>query len=347
MNAKLFTFVTGSAVGIIVGIAVGLMISSSADIDPDKDKVVDKSQPPRLSAADPQKKIADLEKEIAELKEAKEVAPVEIASADDESGKAKGPVMKIFGAGGDSEINMAEMRKHLEKAEGERAAKNVTAKLASLTRALNLTDEQAAKVRSLLEKREAEKGDMMSGLLGLASGAIAGEIVDVEIPDVSEGGGEDAFDFDSELLALLDDDQAGAYEEYQSARRENRIEVEAGQQLASLQSAIPDLTADQKDQAFAEFARLSRENVEQNGTDDGGALNFRRMAEQRQEQMAAMEIILTRDQMELYRTNNSSRAITIGGDPGAASIITSEISIGVDGGVIPASSGESESSGDE
>ena len=265
--------------------------------------------------------------------EAEVLADISADEAEPEAGgKRSAGIVKIFGGDGESQIDLAEIQKQMEKSEQERTAKRIDARIATLTKKLGLSDDQATQVRALLEKEASLKSGALTSLIGSAIGAASGGSDDIEITEIigagdatGEGDG-DGFDFDTELAALLDDDQKAAYAAHLEAQNENYIEATAGGQLAQLQTTIPDLSSEQKDRAFEEFARIAREDVDANGapaTDDG--FDFRRMMRQRSAEKEAMQEILTAEQMEVYESNNAS-SISIGGSPGAA-VFTSGIRV--------------------
>ena len=277
-----------------------------------------------------ERKIAQLEKKIAAL-EARSLAGAKGGGEDlAEDPPSPKTAVKIFGADGNTQIDLAEVTERVKQAEAERAEKRIAAQLASLSQLLNLSDEQAEKVRALLEKQQAGKKDRLSSIISFATdvdgleGKTPAELAGQLLGGNGAGEEADAFDFDSELLAVLDDDQKSAYREYLDNRNENHIEATANRQLAQLQTTVTDMSKDQKDQAFDEFARIAREDIEANGApaEDGGFDLGRRM-QQREAEQAAMEGILTPEQFEVYRTNNARNISVIGGEPGSR-VLTSE-----------------------
>lgn len=330
MKAYLLAFVTGAACG-----ALGMFLAKH---DPAQTSNPDPNEGNSLSIHPDrdQQKIAALEAKIAEL-EAGNPQLVAKANTTGNRAKSKSPRVKIVGDG-EPKFDVAEMRKQMKKAEQERSGKRVAAKLASLTRELGLSDEQAEKVRALIEKQEAGRMDGLSRMLEFATTATEGgdavpEQAGADEPD------PDAFDFDTELLALLDEDQRGAYQSYVDAQNENYIEASANRQLAQLQTSVPDLSKEQKDQAFDEFARIAREETEASGEPaESRGIDVQHLIRQREAEKAAMAKILTPEQLEVYEST-SMRSITIGTSPGA-SIITSEITIDAGGAPVEATEEE-------
>ncbi len=341
MKAHILTFVTGAVLG-----ALAMFFASRPDSEAVEDPAENGSTARSIRPDRQEQKIVSLEKKIAELESAQSGA----AGGKDVSGSsvagAKGSI-QLFGAGSESKIDLKEMQKHMEKAESERAAKRVAADLASLSSALNLTDKQVDQVRALLEKRAARRASQMGGILRLAKSALSGDGSDGEaivsgFIAEAEGDAEndpDDLDFDAELLALLDAGQADAYREYQDSQNENRIEASANSQLANLQTTIPDLTKEQKDRAFNEFARIAREDAGRAGAPGQGfpnSLDLGRMMAQREAEKQAMQDILSPEQYEVYSSSGTS-SITIGA-PAGATIISSEVIVDPDldsGGIAP------------
>ena len=303
MKAKFITtFILGAVVG---GLCVSLL-SKGGEPAPDPAPQA-KAAPPRINPDNDATKIARLEKKIAALEA--ESATVSVA----ESEEGKSSVVKVFGGDGASQIDFEEIRKQMEKGESERSEKLINSRLATLTSKLNLSEEQAKKVRELLEKDVASQG---GGVAMLIESALAGGLQREDEPS-------DEFDFDAELDALLDDDQKTAYAEYVDVQNENYIEASANRQLAQLQTSVPDLTTEQKDRAYEEFARVARDDVETSGnpTRVGSNLDVARMSEQQKARKDAMKEILTPEQTDLYEAGNQN-VITFGG--GAGQIMSSD-----------------------
>ena len=339
MKAQIIPFVTGAALG-----ALAMFFAIRPAAEPGK-LVAESGSTARSIHPDRQEqKIAALEKKIADLESASPEAAADEAAS---SGAGAKGAIQLFGAGSESKIDLTEMQKHMKKAESERAAKRVAADLASLSSALKLTDEQVDQVRALLEKRAAKRADQMGSIFRLAQSALSGDGADGEaivssFTAEAEGGAEgdpDELDFEAELLALLDGEQADAYQGYQESQNENRIEASANSQLAHLQTTVPDLTKEQKDRAFNEFARIAREDVGGAGAPDQGSprnLDLGRMMAQREAEREAMKDILSPEQYEVYNSSGTS-SITIGA-PAGATIISSEVIVDPDldsGGIAP------------
>ncbi|MGI9240074.1 MAG: hypothetical protein ACR2RV_04705, partial [Verrucomicrobiales bacterium] len=302
MKSRIVTFATGAALG-----ALAMFFASRPATEPVEAPAAGGSAARSIHPDRQEQKIASLEKKIAELEAAQpEPDRDEVAKS---PGEASGSI-QLFGAGSESKIDLTEMQKHMREAESERAAKRVAADLASLSSALSLTDEQVERVRALLERREAMRTDQMGGILRLAKSALSGDgseseaIVSGFIAG-AEGSSEedsDGLDFDAELLALLEPEQADAYRSYQESQNENRIEASANSQLARLQTTVPDLTKDQKDRAFDEFARIARENSEGAGVPEQGfstSVDLGRMMTQREAEKQAMKDILSPEQYDV------------------------------------------------
>lgn len=326
MNVQILTFATGAAIG-----ALAMSLVSRHGNEPAADHGTGIAQTQSIHPDRHEQKIAALEKRIAELESDRpEEGNRDVEDGTD--GAKPGASLKIFGADSHSKIDLAEMQKHMEKAESERAAD-----LASLSAALGLTDGQAERVRALLEKRAVQHASQLGGIFRLATSTLAGDGAAPEVSAVvaeakgDAGEAPDGFDFDAEILALLGEEQQDAYRDYLQSQHENHIEARANRQLAQLQTTIPDLSKEQKDQAFDEFARIAREDIEaggspQQGLPSGGEIG--RMIAQREAEKQAMQPILSPEQFEVYESN-SSRTFTFGA-PAGATIITSEVIVDPD-----------------
>ena len=331
MKTKILTFVSGAAIG-----ALAMFLATRPGTEPGDGGVGGGSQAQSIHPDRQQQKVAALKNRIAELEEA-QLRPATAGDPDPSGDIDPKTSVKIFGANGSSQLDLAEMQKHIEEAESERAAKRVAADLASLSTALGLRDDQLEQVRTLLERRATKRAGQIGGVLRLATSTLAGEDTDemvsglIKEATVGLADDPDAFDFDGELLALVDEGQADAYRDYQHSQNENHIEANANGQLARLQTAIPDLSKEQKDQAFNEFARIAREDIEAGGTAEQGmhgGFNVGRMLAQREAENQAMKGILSPEQFEVFKSN-SRQSITFGA-PAGATIITSEIVVDPD-----------------
>lgn len=304
MKAKLITFILGALAG-----GLGVFFAGQGNQPPVVDsKPNERSQPPRINLDSDAKKIARLEEKIAEL---------EATGSTADDNEAKPPkIVKMFGNNKDSQIDLTDIKDLMEKSNQARSEKLIKSRLATLTSKLNLTDEQIERVRELLEKDVATQS---GGLAVFLDSALAGGVQ-------REDEAADDFDFDAELDALLDEDQKAAYAAHIEAQNENYIEASANRQLAQLQTNVSDLSKEQKDRAFNEFARIARDEVESSGIPAAGGMNIdiARMTQQRDARQEAMNEILSPEQAEVYKTNSQN---VIGFENAPGSVITSSIVI--------------------
>ena len=215
---------------------------------------------------------------------------------------------------GSNEETKRRQNEFMEKwtaARKKRQEKRIAAKLKSLVKTLNLSDEQAEKVEALLKKKsdtslEGSIGRVLN-LTDLGNGQGMGGIID---PSQLQKAREEAdeFNFEDEMREVLDGDQLASYDQHLEKRRVNHVEATANGQLAKLQKTLPDLSDDQKDRVYEEFARIAREDVDAHGVPDNGRRNFdfRRMNRRAAAEREVLKNILTPEQQELYKNSNNS-----------------------------------------
>ncbi len=318
----LLAFVAGIACG-----ALGLHLAlSDDDANP--------SESASATAAEStarERKVASLEKKIESLESKLKAAskPMVVSSSDDSDGNKASAAVSFLGKDGKIAFDLKNMQEKMKQQEKERTAKIVEKRLAALVASLGLGDDQAAAVRGLLE-RQASKNKSLSEVISLATEG--GEVGEASIAAFAAGSeqGEDKFNFDSELLSLLEDDQRATYESQLQAQQENYVEATANQHLARLQIAVSDLSEEQKDHAFGEFARLAQEDVEENGVpaqDGPVSFDIRRMMRQQTLQQDALKEVLTEEQLASYQ-QSGARGTVFRAVPNASVITTHRIEVG-------------------
>ncbi len=179
-----------------------------------------------------------------------------------------------------------EVRQMLEKARRERLERRIGERLAALKERLALSPDQEAKIRALLAEEMGGKSTILDALLDRKEYEVA------EIAGQVSGGDEE--ELDGKVLELLTDGQRQAYEEFRVGERENEIEVATYNEMQNLQSAVPSLTVEQKDQAFQALAEIARGESGNPGSGPEG------MAERMQVRRDVLAPILTPEQMKAY-----------------------------------------------
>jgi len=204
-----------------------------------------------------------------------------------------------FSSGPDGEMppEMKEAFAKMEEQRKEARSRKIDERLAALKLRLNLTPEQEAKVRALLEESSemglagmpffASKvsGDGKGGAISI-SGAVAGV------------GSEEGGSFDDKLAALLSPEQKDSFAAFQQEQRENKVEIATNREMGQLQQQLT-LTPEQKDQAFQALGDIARREAEnpQRGFDPEA------MEAARQSRLDALRPILTPEQMKAYESN--------------------------------------------
>ena len=202
------------------------------------------------------------------------------------------------GPSGEMPPEMKEVFAKVEEQRKEARARKIDERLAALKSRLNLTSEQEAKVRALLENSP-EMG--LGGLPFFASNvspdgkggaiSIGGAVA---VGDKNSSGGN----FDEQLAALLSPEQQDEFAAFQQDQRENRVEIATNREMAQLQQQLT-LTPEQKDQAFQALGDIARKEAEnsQKGFDPAA------MDAAKQARIDALRPILTPEQMKAYESN--------------------------------------------
>ncbi len=187
--------------------------------------------------------------------------------------------------------DVRELLEEARKQEAENAGRRVDERLGMLKEALGLSPDQEEKLRALLT-------DAMSGQDKFFEAMLNGdeyEAAEIAKQGVTAGDGG----LDEKVSELLTDEQKQAYEELRGMERENEIEVATYNDMQNLQSAVPSLTPEQKDQAFQALAEIVRREREAPAAMPSGPEG---MAERMQSRRDALASILTPEQMKTYES---------------------------------------------
>ncbi len=182
----------------------------------------------------------------------------------------------------------------------ERAAakrtKRIDERLAALKASLKLTDDQAAKVREILEKMTPDQGALMGGLMGGGGGRPDAALAEVTkmmrkdwagAPELAEG-----------LSGVLSPDQQTAYETFRQEQRANQVELAANRELSRLQGMMT-LNPEQKDQLFNVLSDQATRELD--APVDLTAMTPQGLRKRQEERAEAMKEILTPEQLEVYQ----------------------------------------------
>lgn len=177
---------------------------------------------------------------------------------------------------------MEEFKKRHE----EKRAHKLDERVAALRTRLGLTDDQAAKVRAMLEAGE-DKGGPGSGM-------------PIDIAKLMNGGESKAERdaLDARMAELLSPEQSQKYQEFQQEQRENRVEIATNNEINRLQQSLT-LSREQKDQAYQALGEIAQSEDDQ-PTSKG--IDPARMAARKQARMDALRPILTPEQMKAYES---------------------------------------------
>mgnify|MGYP007063703643 CR=1 FL=1 len=293
---------------------LGVSLLSKKQAAPNAIKQVTKI--PQMEVSQLQEENRRLRKRIEALKDSPKV--------EDNKPKVK---VSVIGENPVAGLDMEKLRQQILERQQAQSEKKINLKLTALSDHLGLRDNQREEIRKLMVARAEEKRKSFGRIFDITGEKTNGnEALEIVSHALSAGGKEDTFDED--LVTLLDDDQKEAYAGYQADQRANMAEARANQDLAALQSMF-ELNSDQKDQAFGAFAELARQDLEAPDPVDG-ILNPGRMIKQREKRIAALEPILTAEQMEVYEDSpaaNASTFMNLGDDIDGATVIGTSITI--------------------
>lgn len=271
------------AVGLGVGVAAGFMMGSSSSPAPLPAQAATKTDRPADASAKPATAIA----------EEKRATKRERPEQPDKPGEPK--VMRFSSSeGGEMPPEMKEMMAKMEEQRKEARARRIDERLAALKSRLNLTPDQEAKVRALLEA-----APDMQGLANDIHFSVNGKSGGLVTAGAALGGGNaNGGKLDDQLAALLSSEQQDEFAAFQQEQRENRAEIATNREMSQLQQQLT-LTPEQKDQAFQALGDIARNEAEnpQNGFDPAA----REAAMQARKD--ALRPILTPEQMKAYESN--------------------------------------------
>ena len=265
------------AVALIIGIAIGFAVRSFlpgssttqvASPAPPSDGRTDSGTPTTTPAPAPLTALAK-------------------SSGNDSAGGDTRSIVSLSKAGDGEEnisIDLGRLKEQMKASQRNKDENRIALEHATLRDRLGLSEEQSLELREILDAR-AEK-------------ALADGVLPLSLLGGSHGRGGDA-EVDSEVFAMLDDEQQAAYRDYLEAARVNEIEASATRELARLQSQFV-LTETQKDQALQAFVDLKMRDTD--GAPLGSPISPEAdMRDYRQSRIDVLEPILTTEQMAVYR----------------------------------------------
>jgi gas vesicle protein len=201
-------------------------------------------------------------------------------------------------------------------------------RIAALRARLNLTDEQAAAIREIMEKNPQGPEAMMMSAMAGGEADKARLVVDFLRP------GEKSAELTGKITALLTPEQQEAFTAFRQEQRTNDIEIKTGKELARLQSSLT-LSPEQKDKAFAVLSAMAEQEYDtpvspiaslmvqqiENQRDGAGAKALQPhieeikaagdLARQRREQrVEAMREILSPEQVSLYESQQKQSSMS-------------------------------------
>jgi gas vesicle protein len=146
----------------------------------------------------------------------------------------------------DMEAIQSQMAKHM----AQQVTNRVAAQLSTLRARLGLSPEQEEVIKEILTRKESSASGT-SDIVAMALESVGKGNLNIGglTRQYPESGNPD---YDAEIRAALDEEQAASYDTFLADQRTNTIEIHANQRLAQLQQTL-DLTPEQKDQAFSVF----------------------------------------------------------------------------------------------
>jgi len=275
-----FIFISGLAIGILCGWA-GAMKSAPARAGAEPNTAVAVRPAPSTSMA------ANHAPPLS--------GPTEL-KAERPSRPGLAPKAKVFQlGGGESTPEMQEINEKIRKQMEDKKTRKIDERLAALRSRLGLTDEQAAKVRALLDAKNPDAPAV----------AISGDVGPLNVEDLISGGTPTKAQretTDTKIAGLLTPDQQEKFQSFQQEQRDNRVEIATNREMTGLQKSLT-LTPEQKDQAYQALGQLAQQDEDQAGSDsfDPAVLAARKKA-----RIDALHPILTPEQMRAYEAQPMS-----------------------------------------
>lgn len=194
--------------------------------------------------------------------------------------------------------------------------RKIDERVAALKTRLNLTPEQEAKVRALLDKPAVTpvvSGDATP--MFFASNGEGGQVAGrVDMAMLSEIFAKN--DADAQIAGLLDAEQKEQFEKFQEEKRRNEIEVAFNREFAQLQEQLT-LTPEQKDRAYEALGGV----MDQEAARPDQPLTQKVFDAAKQARIDALRPILTPEQLAAYETNPPTPPLNMRSN-GLAEVIT-------------------------
>jgi hypothetical protein len=285
MTSKVFIFVFGTAVGVGIGAAV-FSAKTTKSIAPAAETV--STNAATVNTAELESELASVKARLKQADQANDMLTARIQSlnqkaaaptepAAEETKKPKG-LAALFGGDGTNGMSgaMNEMMKNA-------MAQQFEAKLAGMTSKLNLTAEQEAAIREIMEKQSARSLEMTQKMF-------KGELSADEMKDLNK----DKPNEEDQIKALLTPEQTAAYDQFQTEEKTRMSRLAANAELMQMQSTLR-LSEEQQDKVFAVLVDQAQSK---NGNGPSDALDFRGKANKKAE---ALRSVLTPEQFERYQ----------------------------------------------
>jgi hypothetical protein len=275
------------AVGLGIGTAIGWMMGSSSSSP---------VAPPMAAATKSERPAITSDASTVVGPDEKRATKRERPAAADKPDQPK--VMTFSSSsGGEMTPEMKAIFAKMEEQRKEARTRRIDERLAALKSRLNLTPDQEAKVRALLENSP----EMGLGGLPLMATKVSrdGKAGAVSIgAGHANGDNTNGANFEQQLAGLLSPEQQDEFTAFQQEQRENQVEIATNREMAQLQQQLT-LTPEQKDQAFQALGDIARKEAEnpQRGFDPAA------IEAAKQARTDALRPILTPEQIKAYESN--------------------------------------------
>jgi hypothetical protein len=289
MNSKAVAFV----VGVAVGVGATALVLTTRPHSPEADAEHAQLQAELGTATN---QVAELGEQLTAAKtrsQKLEADNLQLATKVQELMKQKPAIAK---AGKDKSANPLAAMFGDEDSESGKAMKGmmeaamkqqVEGKLGRMKDKLNLSGDQEAQIRAILEQQIGAGSAMAQKML-------SGKLSKEEIADA----GKQAGDPESQIKALLSPEQQTAYTELQQEEQHNNARLMANSELLQMQGALG-LSQEQQDKVFqALYAQTEHQLAGATGGADPKAFNPQTMMDQK---LAALKGVLTDEQFARYK----------------------------------------------
>ncbi|MGI8601575.1 MAG: hypothetical protein ACR2OZ_01110 [Verrucomicrobiales bacterium] len=248
--------------------------------------------------------VARLNAELTHAKQRQEAAPdAGDVKTDGRPSKKRSTLTFSQGGGVTTPEDLDTVKAEATKRLTEKRQRRIDEKIAAIRSRLNLSDEQAAKLRGVYEANVPNAAELFVKFLTASeNGGEGAEDLVAELSKAAQIESSGSPQLDGQIRDLLTSEQQTAYADYRQEQRTNQIEITASKELTKLQGMMT-LRPEQKDTAFGILSELASNEIDAPSASlsDPEAMTKRHAA-----RSAAFQGVLTPEQLAIYQNSSSS-----------------------------------------